>query len=274
MITIDSNIQSTRSLEAKRPTSLEQRARALVRARDLVCNGVGHSILGRRVALRRVKQNILAAHVIERRSLNVRTVSYPVVIVENPKWRSDLGEAVIQVDLLDEDWSFNDGFDGVAALTAVADGVAVDFVDDVAFVLLHVVEAANVDGAALLDWADPGLGRIVDEGSFDVLACCVAETMDCAVALQSRGVVENVLPTRQRNDIWCPDSGVLLIYPRREFRHCVFLATELPVLPIPSVCHGDVDFLAVNRHLGGVRSPAIVCSDDRRVWEISATKAW
>jgi hypothetical protein len=273
MIAIDGNVKSTRSLEAKRPIGLEKCSRALVRARDLVCYRVGHSILGRSVALRRVEEDVFAAHVVEGRCFHVRAVER-FDVCQNLQRASDHFVAVVEIDLLDEDRSRDDGVDGVTALAAVADGVTVNFVDDVALVLLHVVEAADVDGAALLYGADPGLGGVVDEGAFDVVACCVAETVDCTIPLQSCGVVEYILPTRQRNDIWSPDARVCCVYPRREFGHCIFLASEYPGFPVLGVCHGNVDFLAIDRDLGGICSPAIVCSDDCRIREVPAVQAW
>jgi hypothetical protein len=103
MITIDSNIQSTRSLEAKRPTSLEKHTGADIRACDLICNGIGHRIFGCRVALWRVEENVLATHVVKRRCFDVWTVGYLVVVGENLEYSSDHAEAIVHIDLLYEE---------------------------------------------------------------------------------------------------------------------------------------------------------------------------
>lgn len=60
-----------------------------------------------------------------------------------------------------ENGSDKDRCDGVSAGAAVAEGVSVDFVEDVAGAVF-VAEAGGVDGTALGGWAGEGGG-----------ACCV-----------------------------------------------------------------------------------------------------
>ena len=126
----------------------------------------------------------------------------------------------------------------------------------------------------MFDGADPGFGGVVNKGAFDVVARCVAETVDGAVAGERGCVVQDVFPAWKGDDVRGPDFRFLLMDPAGDLGHRVFLAAELPHFEVTGVCNRHVYLLAVHRHFGGVGSPAIVCADDRGIREAPATKAW
>lgn len=71
------------------------------------------------------------------------------VAVEDLGWFADGCEAVCAADFLEHERGWDDGQDVVAAGAAVSEGVAVDFVDDVASLRGGVGEAGWVDCAAV-----------------------------------------------------------------------------------------------------------------------------
>jgi hypothetical protein len=77
----------------------------------------------------------------------------------------------------------------VSASSAVADGVAVDFPDDVA--LAVVVVCRSVDGASLGKWADQSLVADWFVRSGDAACFCGADAVFCCVLFGGGAVVHH-----------------------------------------------------------------------------------
>lgn len=270
VVTIIGNIKATRSLEAKRSVGLEERTGSDVRSSEGVRDGVRDIVLRRRVALGGVEENVFPIHDRQTGRFDIRAVLR--LVGEDLERRADLLEPVACVHLLEEDGRGYYGLDGVAALAAVADRVAVDLVNDVTLACSLVVEASWVDGSALFDRADPSIARRINVRTLDVFASGPTNAVNGSVRGQRCRVIHDERSIGKSHDIWRPNLGLVLVNPRRQLRHGVFFSTELPGLPISRVSHRHVNPLAINLHFGSKRSPAIPCSDDRRIRKVSTTQ--
>jgi hypothetical protein len=90
----------------------------------------------------------------------------------------------------------------VAAGSAVADGVAVDFPGDPA--LAVVVVYRGIDSSSLGQWADESLVADWLVGSRDAAGFCGADAVFCRVLFCGRAVVHHEAAVVQFDDIWSP----------------------------------------------------------------------
>lgn len=151
----------------------EHRTTLDIRASDAVGKGVREIVVRRRETVAAEEDDVLAgggAH--EGRGLDEGPVG--VVAVEEFGWVADGGEAVV-CDFLKHDWGGGYRCDCVAAGAAVADAVAVDFVDDVQGAV-GVFEAGRVDRAALGEGTGEG-GRLGCVGAFRRVGYCGADAV-------------------------------------------------------------------------------------------------
>lgn len=117
-------------------------------------------------------------------------------------------------NFLQEKRGRNDRFHSISASAAVADSVAVDFIDNVsskglAFVrrrVLFVGETGNVNGAAGFLWTDPGGGTGVDEGVGDFGGCRKGEAVDGGRGFDGCGVVHDECAVGEYGDVGGPDA--------------------------------------------------------------------
>lgn len=139
------------------------------RSGDRFGRRIAHIILGIRVAVRRVEEEIRIALSDQIGCLDEGPVT--VVAVEDLHCIPDRREPVL-LHLLQQDRGGDDGLDAVVAVAAVTNAVAVDFEDDVARAV-GVEEAGGIDGAALVKTAGEGIF------AGNVRACWVGGFGDC-----------------------------------------------------------------------------------------------
>lgn len=174
-------------------------------------------------------------------------------------------------DFLQHDWSWNDRLDGVATRSAMADGVSVDFVDDVAgMAILLVCEACDVDSTALGSWADPRLAARVNKGVIDVLRGGETKAVQPWLGFVGCRVVHHKCAVVETDDIWSPDSRSLRVDPSWDVWQSIDTFSEGECLPIG--CEGPLhmDQLASDVGVGGEQMPAIGGPDDSWIWEVDS----
>lgn len=243
LIAINRDLQTTRPIQTEISRTEESPA-ATVGPRDAVGERVLHVVFGAHVELGgEEEEDVFAVHEGEGGGFDVGTV------------RGDVGEdlggfaeegVAVPADLLEHDWGRDDGADGVAASAAVADGVAVDFVDDVAFVAVALVgETRDVDGASCGCGADPGLAAIVDEGFVDDFACGVGEGVEMGFGSPGDGVVHDEGSVVQPDNIRSPDSRYW-VRPSREDWQSIDPLSGVEGLPVAGKASLNVDQPAAN----------------------------
>lgn len=255
-IPINSNIQTPRRRHPHRPRA-KQPPLPRIRPRDLITSSILHVVARRLIALRREEEDVLPAHIRQRRRLNIRPVGGD--IRENLHGVSDLRVSVLS-DLLQHNRRGHDGLDGIPAAAAVSDRVAVVLVHHVPRAGgLLVREARDVDGAACSRRTDPGDGGAVDEGVGDGFRGGVREAVEVGVRFQRGRVVHYEAGTRL-DDVRGPDAWVG-VGPGWEGGEGVDAGAELEGLPVGGVGSLDVDEFFVDDGVGGEEVPAVVGSD-------------
>ncbi|KAB8356617.1 hypothetical protein FH972_024195 [Carpinus fangiana] len=205
--------KNTRTARTAQPTHprLQQRLRhPLIRpghARRR--HRIRHSIAGRRETPRREEQKIRTPGPARQRRRLDDTIIRGARIVQQRNRGARKRRAVGRADGLQHQRRGHDRGDAVAAHAAAADAVAVDLVRQIALAGGAVDKAGGVDGAALLQGADEGVG-VGDVGPADAGPGGGARGADAVVAvgLGGGGEVEDVGAVGQAGDVGGPDGGV------------------------------------------------------------------
>ena len=207
MIPINRHIHSSRSLQLKRPIRPQQLPPSLIRSSDICRCGILHIVFVSLVTIRAEEERIFSVEVCEDRSFNVRSIGGDVG--HDGNGRTDEGVSVCAGDFLEHDGGRDDGWDSVTAGSAVAEGVSVDFVDDVAAVReLLIGIACNVDGTAFGVGTDPGFCGVVHEGVCDLFGGGVGEAVDIWPGFPGCCVIEDVSSVVEADDVRGPDVRV------------------------------------------------------------------
>lgn len=122
----------------------------LVVAINSVRDGIAAAVVRGSIALAAEVQHILWAVVADESGTFDKWTICVVTVEDAAGWAG--GSEPVVLDLLQDDPGVSLRFVSVVALAAVADGVAVDFVEEVAFAVC-VAESASIDGAAFISRA-------------------------------------------------------------------------------------------------------------------------
>jgi len=242
MVSVNRDIQPTRGGQTTGPGH-KQRAVLGIRASDIPRRGIADIIQGGSKSIAAEEQHESAVwHLAQRRRLCNRAVSGAVG--DELDRCANFRESVVGAHLLQHNRRGHDGRDAIVTVAAVAERVAVDFVDDPARAVLGGV-AGWVDGAALRRGTDPWLVRGWLVGAGDGVGDGDAKAVQVWLRGEGGGVV-HCETCCELDDIRRPDHRVRFVDPGGQIWEGVLCAVRGPSFEIGAVCHWDVDGLAVD----------------------------